>query len=299
MRCFHDSALESKHSNHGHPVTGARKPLGIAAGLTGFIFIVELAGGFYSGSLALLSDAGHVFMDMTALGFALVAMILADRPISDRRTFGLHRLEVLAAAVNGSLLVGLAVWILWESLGRLSSPAIPRVGPMAVLGGVGLLVNLVVAWLLHGFSKSDLNMRAAFLHVASDALASVGVIAGAGLISVTGWTFVDPLVGMAIAVAILVNAGRLLREALNLLLEGVPHHLDLAEVEKSLLSVDGVHAVNDLHLWGLCSHLTSLSAHVRVDVTHLAQPAPLLNTINTLLKEKHAITHTTIQLESV
>jgi cobalt-zinc-cadmium efflux system protein len=299
MRCFHDSALENKRSNHAHPSTGARRPLGIAAGLTGFIFIVELVGGYYSGSLALLSDAGHVFMDLTALGFALTAMILADRPVSDRRTFGLHRVEVLAALANGLLIAGLAVWILWESAGRFSSSSIPRVGPMAVLGGVGLIINLVVAWLLHGFSKSDLNTRAAFLHVVSDALASVGVIAGAGLISVTGWTFVDPLVGMGIAVAILVNAGRLLREALNLLLEGVPHHLDLAEVEKSLLSVDGVHAVNDLHLWGLCSHLTSLSAHVRVNVTHLAQPAPLLNTINTLLKEKHAITHTTIQLESV
>ncbi len=299
MRCFPDSALENKQSNHAHPVAGARRPLGIAAGLTGFIFFVELAGGYYTGSLALLSDAGHVFMDLTALGFALIAMILVDRPVSDRRTFGLHRLEVLAALANGGLIVGMAVWIMWESAGRFSSTSIPRVGPMAVLGGAGLIINLVVAWLLHGFSKSDLNMRAAFLHVASDALASVGVIAGAGLISVTGWTFVDPLVGMGIALAILVNAGRLLREAVNLLLEGVPNHLDLAQVEKTIRSVDGVHAVDDLHLWGLCSHLTSLSAHIQVDAAHLTHPAPILNTINTLLQEKHAITHTTIQLESV
>ncbi|MBP9699432.1 MAG: cation transporter, partial [Elusimicrobia bacterium] len=206
-------------------------------------------------------------------------------------------LEVLAALANGGLIVGMAVWIMWESAGRFSSTSIPRVGPMAVLGGAGLIINLVVAWLLHGFSKSDLNMRAAFLHVASDALASVGAILGAGLISVTGWTFVDPLVGMGIAVAILLNAGRLLREAVNLLLEGVPTHLDLAEVENTLRSVDGVRAVDDLHLWGLCSHLTSLSAHIQVDAAHLTHPAPILNTINTLLQEKHAITHTTIQLE--
>lgn len=298
MRCFPNSVLESNQSPHAHPVSEARRPLGMAAGLTALIFIAETVGGYYSGSVALLSDAGHVFMDLSALGFALFAMVLADRPVSDRRTFGLHRLEVLAAFLNGGLLIGMALWIVWESAKRFSSTALPQVGPMAAIGSVGLVANLGVAWVLHGYSKSDLNMRAAFLHVASDALASVGVVVGAGVISLTGWTFVDPLAGMAIALTILVNAVRLLREALNLLLEGVPTHLDVAEVEKTICSIEGVRGIDDLHLWGLCSHLTSLSAHVRVDAALLGHPTPILNTLHDRLKEKHAITHTTIQLIS-
>jgi cobalt-zinc-cadmium efflux system protein len=285
-------------SPHHHPEAGrSRPPLLFAAGLTAVTFVAELVGGFYSESLALLSDAGHVFMDLTALVFALLALSLSGRPTSHRRTFGLHRIEVLAALTNGLLVVGLALWIVWESLGRISNHTIPRLVPMAVVGVLGLVANLIVAWRLHGFSRQDMNIRGAFLHVASDALASLGVVVGALVIYGTGWFWVDPLVGLGIAGIILVNAGRLLREGFNLLLEGVPRHLRLSEVESSIRDVPGVVRVEDLHLWGLCSHLTSLSAHVRVRPETMVNTGALLEAINTPLREKFRITHTTLQLE--
>ncbi|MBL8023153.1 MAG: cation transporter [Elusimicrobia bacterium] len=275
----------------------SRPPLLFAAGLTSLTFVAEIVGGLYSGSMALLSDAGHVFMDLTALLFALLALTLSARPPSDRRTYGLHRMEVLAALTNGLLVVGLALWIVWESLGRLSSPHSPRLVPMAIIGGFGLLTNLIVAWRLHDFSKKDLNIRGAFLHVASDALASLGVVVGALTIYWTGWSWVDPLVGLGIASVIFLNAGRLLREGMNLVLEGVPRHLRLNEVEDAIRGVPGVVRVEDLHLWGICSHLSSLTAHLTIQPQFLSDPRALLEAINTPLRDKFHITHTTLQLE--
>ncbi len=283
---------------HHHTEAGLSKSaLFFAVSLTTVTLVAELAGGLYSHSMALLSDAGHVFMDLTALLFALFALSLAGRPTTDRRTFGLHRTEVLAALINGLLVVGMAFWILKESVSRLSSTVIPRVGTMATIGFLGLIVNILVAWRLHDFADRDINLRAVFLHVASDALASLGVVVGALVIHLTGWTFVDPLVGMAIALVILVNAAGLLRDAINLLLEGVPRHLQLHEIETAICAVPGVVRVDDLHLWGLCSHLSSLSAHVKVRPEKLTDMAALLNAINTPLREKFHITHTTLQLE--
>jgi cobalt-zinc-cadmium efflux system protein len=285
-------------SPHRHADAGpSRSALLFAVSLTALTCVVEGVGGFYSRSLALLSDAGHVFLDTTALLFALVALSMAGRPPSDRRTFGLHRIEVVAALINGCLVVGMAFWILWESLGRIGSTAVPRAVPMAALGLFGLLVNLIVAWRLHRFSQRDLNLRAAFLHVASDALASLGVVIGALIIYKTGWSLVDPLVGIGIALIILANAVGLLREAFNLLLEGVPRHLRLQEVEAAIRAVQGVSRVEDLHLWGLCSHLSSLSAHVKVHPDALADTGTLLESINAPLREKFRITHTTLQIE--
>lgn len=285
------------HSHHHTEAGLSKSALLFAVSLTSITLVAEVAGGFYSHSLALLSDAGHVFMDLTALLFALLALSLAARPTSDRRTFGLHRIEVLAALTNGLSVVGLALWIFWESVGRLSSTLLPRVVPMATIGILGLIVNVIVAWRLHDFSQRDINLRAVFLHVASDALASVGVVIGALVISLTGWTFVDPVVGIVIALIILVNAVSLLRDALNLLLEGVPRHLQLNEIEATIRAVPGVVRVDDLHLWGLCSHLSTLSAHVKVHPSALADTGALLKAINTPLREKFHITHTTFQLE--
>lgn len=285
------------HSHHHTEAGLSKSALLFAVSLTSVTLVAEVAGGFYSHSLALLSDAGHVFMDLTALLFALFALALAARPTSDRRTFGLHRIEVLAALTNGLSVVGLALWIFWESVGRLSSTLLPRVVPMATIGILGLIVNVIVAWRLHDFSQRDINLRAVFLHVASDALASLGVVIGAFVISLTGWTFVDPVVGIVIALIILVNAVSLLRDALNLLLEGVPRHLQLNEIEETIRAVSGVVRVDDLHLWGLCSHLSTLSAHVKVQPSALADTGALLKAINTPLRDKFHITHTTFQLE--
>ncbi len=289
----------SDHHSHALSSVRPRSLLLFAAVITGLTFAVELAGASYSRSMALLSDAGHVLMDFSALLISLFAMGLAERPVSDRRTYGLHRLEVLAALVNGLLVLGLAAGIVIGSLSRLKSGVPPRVGPMVALGAVGLVANLFVAWKLHGYSSLDINIRASFLHLLSDALASVGVIGGGALIALTGWTAVDPLVGIAIAAVILVNALRLLRDALNLLLEGVPPGLHVPEMVKALEAVPGVVRVEDVHVWGLCSHLVSLSARVTLDANRMREQHVLLKSLTGILQNRFRIGHATIQLEGV
>lgn len=287
-------------NSHTHAEDGRRplSALGFAVGLTGLIFAVELWGGLRSGSLALLSDAGHMLMDFLGLLITLVALRVSSRPASTRRTFGLHRLEVLAAAANGLLVSCLAGALLWESALRLRQPALPRLAPMMGVAAVGLAANLLVAARLRGVARTDLNLRGALLHVTSDALASVGVLGAALLMRLTGWAVLDPLVGIGIAAAILINAFRLLRDALNLLLEGVPRHLQLDDVLAAVRAVPGVSGVSDSHLWGLCSHVVSLSAHVEVDPARWHDQKQLQRDIAGLLRDRFGIGHVTLQLEN-
>ncbi|MBK6879479.1 MAG: cation transporter [Elusimicrobia bacterium] len=286
--------------SHTHRDTDRRPraALAFAVTLTGLVFVAELWGGLRSGSLALLSDAGHMLMDFLGLVITLVALRLSARPASDRRTFGWHRVEVLAAAVNGLLVSALAGGLLWESALRLRQPVLPRLPPMIGVAVLGLVANLWVAARLRGAARHDLNLRGAFLHVTSDALASVGVI-GAGLVmAATGWAVLDPLIGIGIAGAILFNAFRLLREALNLLLEGVPRHLRLDEVLAAVKAVPGVVDLSDAHLWGLCSHMVSLSAHITVDPARWDDQPRLQNEIAARLRDRFGIGHVTLQMEN-
>ncbi|MBL0058813.1 MAG: cation transporter [Elusimicrobia bacterium] len=284
---------------HQHAETGrARFPLLFAAGVTAVIFGLELWGGLHSRSLALLSDAGHMLMDLTGILLTLFAVQLSSRPVSHRRTFGLHRLEVLAAFGNGILISMVAVGILWESARRMGSPEMPRLGTMMGVGTAGLAANLWVAWTLRRFAGGDINLRGAFLHAASDALASVGVIAGGAAMALTGWPLIDPLVGVGIAVIILWNALRLLKEALNLLLEGVPRTLRLDHVLAALTATPGVVRVTDAHLWGLCSHLVSLSAHILLAPDRWADQRAVLHQLGEMLRSRFGIHHVTLQLES-
>jgi cobalt-zinc-cadmium efflux system protein len=287
-------------NSHTHAEDGRRplSALGFAVGLTGVVFVVELWGGLRSGSLALLSDAGHMLMDFLGLLITLAALRFSAQPASSRQTFGLHRLEVLAAAANGLLVSCLAGGLLWESALRLRQPTLPRLGPMMGVAAVGLAANLLVAARLRGVARSDLNLRGALLHVTSDALASVGVLGAALLMRATGWAVLDPLLGIGIAAAILVNAFRLLRDALNLLLEGVPRHLRLDEVLAAVRAVPGVSRVSDIHLWGLCSHVVSLSAHVEVEPARWDDQRQLQRDIAHLLRERFDIGHVTLQLEN-
>ncbi len=287
------------HHRHAVSTVRPRRVLVFAAALTGATFLVELWGARRSGSVALLSDAAHVFMDFGGLLFSYFAVTLAERPASDRRTFGLHRLEVLAAVSNGLLVSGVALGIAWKSLHRFQGFApLPGTGLMMGLGAAGLAANVAVAAALHGPSRTDVNLRGSFLHVASDALASVGVIGAGALISATGWRAVDPLVGLLIAALILGSALPLLRESMNLLLEGVPAGLHVSEVTEALRGLPGVLRVEDVHVWGLCSHLVSLSARVILEPARMNEQPRVLSALQALLREKFSIGHSTLQLES-
>lgn len=269
-----------------------------SAALTALTFVVELVVGLWTNSVALLSDAGHVFTDLTALAFSLGALRLAFAPATSRRTFGLHRLEVLAAFLNGVLVAGMSVALIIESASRLQSPPVVKSGPMLAAAVFGLVVNLLVAWRLHGFSAIDINMRGAFVHVLSDALASLGVVLGGLLVFFTGWLVADPLVGLAVALIIAVNALRLLKESVHILLEGTPGEIHLDEVSRALQGLSGVAAVDDLHVWSICSHITSLSVHLILKPEAMAQQRQTLESVHNLLRNKFNIRHATVQIHA-
>lgn len=287
-----------KAHEHGPTAHRPQTMLALAAGLTAFTFAAELIGGLWANSVALLSDAGHVFMDLSALLFSLFALRLAQRPVSDRRTFGLHRLEVFAAFLNGVLVCGLAVWVMVESWERFGAAPVIKVGPMLAVALWGLAANLFVAWKLHGFAATDVNLRGAFLHVISDALASVGVVIGAALIWLTGNVLFDALVGIFVAAVIFVSAFRLLKDSVEILLEGVPKHIDLNQVVSAMREVPGVADVEDTHVWNICSHICSLSAHVTLSADRMPEQRRVVDGINAVLKERFAIAHSTIQVRA-
>jgi len=283
---------------HAHDADPSLNLLRFAGILTALTFAVELAGGLWTNSVALLSDAGHVLMDLLALSFSFFALWFSQKQASERRTFGLHRLEVFAAFLNGALVTGLAVWIVVESLARLRNPPPVKTGVMLTVAILGLAVNLLVAWRLHGPSLKDLNLRGAFLHVASDALASLGVVVGGLVIHFTGNLAADPLVGLLVAVIIVVNAVRLLKDSIHILMEGVPKNMDVNDVVQAMKGVDGVEAVDDLHVWSICSHIGSLSAHVSLSPAKLAVQDEILTALTRVLHERFRINHTTIQIRS-
>lgn len=265
--------------------------------LTAVYMLAEAAGGWLTGSLALLADAGHMFADVAAIALALVAARFGAKPASATKTFGYYRLEILAAFVNGVALAAVSLFILYDAYGRwLAPPVLERGGLMTVVASGGLLVNLVCAWLLHGDHERDLNVRGAWLHVIGDALGSVGAIAAGLLVTLKGWYAADPLFSALIAVLIIWSSWNLIREATNVLLEGTPAHINLAAVEGVILSTDGVEDVHDLHVWTITSGREALSAHVRH--THAAAPAELLRSLRSKLHDQFGVDHLTIQMET-
>ena len=265
--------------------------------LTSLILAAEVIGGLWTGSLALLSDAAHVFLDAFALGLSYVAIRLATLPANDRHTYGFHRLQVLAALVNGSTLLLVAFEIFREAWDRLSNPTPILAGPMLIVAIVGLVVNLIVALVLRQHDHHDLNVRSAFLHVLGDALASVGVIVAGAIIVLTGWTLVDPLVSVLIGIIILVGSGRVLRESVHILVEGMPKGLTATQVAEAMQQVPGVSEVHDLHVWTVSPGYTSLSAHVVLADQPLSQTQETMKKLKQALSETFGIEHTTIQFE--
>jgi cobalt-zinc-cadmium efflux system protein len=273
----------------------SRRQLGAVLVLTGSVMLVEAAGAWWTGSLALAADAGHMLTDVGAVGLALFAAWIAARPPTPAKTYGYFRVEILAALVNALVLLVVAGWILFEAWERFQSPREILGGPMLVIGALGLVANLISARLLHRGAGASLNVRAVYLEVVSDALASVGVVIAAVVVTLGGWTPIDPLVSAGIALFIVPRTWRLLTQAVNILLEGVPSHLRLEEVEDAMRDVIGVRRVHDLHVWTLTSGREAMSAHVVVDDP--GQSDRLLDELHAVLHARFGIDHTTIQIE--
>jgi cobalt-zinc-cadmium efflux system protein len=272
--------------------------LSLSLGLTATVMLAEAIGGWLSGSLALLSDAAHMLTDAGALGLALVAAFLATRPADDKRTFGYRRAEVLVAQMNVGALVVLAAWIVWEAVERLRSPAEAiDLRVMAGIAAVGLAANLAILWFLH--EEHTLNARSAFLHVLSDTVSSVAILAGAGAMVL--WPearWIDPALSLAIAALILWGAARLVLEITDILMEGVPRHLDVAAVNRQMEEAEGVIAVHDLHIWTISSGLYALSAHLVVSREGMGRNDEILTEVKAGLRRRFGIDHTTLQIES-
>jgi cobalt-zinc-cadmium efflux system protein len=255
----------------------------------------EVVGGLLSNSLALLSDAGHMSIDTSALLLALFAARQARRPPDRKRTYGYRRVEVLAALANGILLVAIAAVILWEAWQRLGRPPEVRAGLMLAVASGGLVINIVGMWLLWSNRKDNLNLQAAYFHLAGDALGSVGAIAAAVVIQFTGWTRADAAASALIALLILWGAGRLIRESLHYLLEGAPRHIAVGDVEHRLCEVPGVIEIHDLHLWRISTGLDVLTAHVVVEDVARWREAQIR--IRQELRDNFGLVHSTLQIE--
>lgn len=269
----------------------------LALVLTGLILAAEIAGGIWTGSLALLSDAAHVFMDILALAMSYAALRIAARPADDRYTYGYHRWQVIAALANGATLLIVGLGIFREAWHRFQAPEPVLAGPMLVVAVLGLIVNLVVALVLSNHDHADLNVRSAFLHVIGDALSSLGVIVAGVVILLTGWSWVDPLVSVLIGAIILLGSVRLLREALHILVEGVPNGLSAAQVSSAMGAVPGVSNIHDLHIWTVSPGYVALSAHVVLADQRLAEAQQVQDDLRRTMSERFGIRHTTVQLE--
>jgi cobalt-zinc-cadmium efflux system protein len=284
---------------HAHRETAASRSRGAlvaALALTGGYMVVEVIGAYLTGSLALFADAAHMLADVGGLALALFAIWVASRPPTPAKTYGYYRAEILAALLNALVLLAVATAVLFEAWERLLHPRPVLAGPMLAVGALGLVVNLVGAWLLHRDAAHSLNIRAAYLEVLSDAVSSLGVIIAAGVVLATGWMPADALVGVGIALFIVPRTWGLLRQAVNVLLEGVPAHLDLSAIEEAMTQVPGVVRVHDLHVWTLTSGREAMSAHVVV--VDVRESDRLLEALHGVLHARFGIDHTTIQLET-
>ncbi|MCS6989385.1 MAG: cation diffusion facilitator family transporter [Chloroherpetonaceae bacterium] len=273
----------------------ATKGLFFSTVVTTAIFLIELVGGFLSGSLALLADAGHMATDVFALLISYVAVWFASKPATKNRTYGYYRVEILAALLNGVILCLISIFVCYEAATRFGSPKEIDAEGMALFGGAGLLANVASAFLLHRSKEHSVNVRAAYLHVLSDLLGSIGVLVAAGLIALTGWQIIDPIVSVLIAFLIIRSGWNVVSESVDVLLESVPRDLDIAHIERELRAHEHVVDLHDLHIWSITSGVNALSCHIVVDEYDCSQT--LILGINKMLKERFNIDHVTIQLE--
>lgn len=291
------STAHHPYAKDTQTVAGHHTPaLAWTLGLTGGFFLIEVAGALWTGSLALLADAGHMLTDVGGLGLVLFATWFAVKPPTPEKTYGYYRVEILAALANAIVLLAVSAYILYEAYRRFLSPPHVLGGPMLIIAVVGLFVNLAGMWLLRRGAGESLNLKGAYLEVLSDALGSLGVILAAILVLTTGWSLADPIIGAGIGLFILPRTWGLLRQGVNILLEGTPLHVNLAEVGRAMRGLPGIRQVHDLHVWTLTSGKYAMSAHVVVE--DLTVGNQILRDLHELLHERFGIEHTTIQLES-
>jgi cobalt-zinc-cadmium efflux system protein len=297
---LHDHEHEHAHDHGGVERRGEGRRLGVALAIALVAMLAEGIGGWLSNSLALLSDAGHMMADAGAIALSLFALRIGARPADAKRTYGYYRLEILAALVNGALLLAIAAGIAIEGYHRLMHPEPVHVKAVLWIACLGIVLNAIGMWVTHGGQHGSMNLRSTFLHLAGDLLNSVGVLVSAALIALTGQLAVDPIVSFLIAATIVWSAVRLCREAVDVLLEGAPGHIPVGEVQDALRNVPGVEAVHDLHVWTITSGLVALSCHIVVvcEGPDCRSHDQILTDAKAILKDKFAITHTTIQFES-
>jgi cobalt-zinc-cadmium efflux system protein len=280
--------------NHSEGRSAQQTHLLIVLLMTGTFMVIEVVGGLLTGSLALMADAGHMLTDIAALGLSAFAMWMAARPSTPEKSYGYHRAEILAAVTNAVVLLLLAIWILYEAYRRVFEPPHVLGVPMLLLGLVGLAVNVASMKLLADESVSSLNVHSAYLEVLSDAISSVGVILGGVTIWLTGWFLIDPFLSAGISVFIVWRTWALLTQAVHVLMEGVPTHLDAKEVGQAMAGVPGVKGIHDLHIWTITSGLDALSAHVVVAVGE--DRDEVLGLLQSLLRDRWRINHATLQI---
>ncbi|MED4783566.1 cation diffusion facilitator family transporter [Brevibacillus choshinensis] len=285
------------HGHHHHGRGASKQALLVSLLIISVFLIVEMIGGFLTNSLALLSDAGHMLSDASALLLSLIALHFAARPPSAQKTFGMHRFEILAALINGVTLVVISLIILWEAYQRLLNPPEVASGTMIVIATIGLLANIAAAFvLMRGDYKENMNVRSAYLHVLGDLLGSVGAILGGILMWAFDWYIADPLISVIVAVLIMISAWRVTKESVHILLEGAPSRLDTTQIAEKLQQLSGVTAVHDLHVWTVTSGFESLTCHLIVEDD--LPSYPILTKALQLLQHDFGITHATIQIEN-
>lgn len=310
----HDHGHEGDHADHGpgevnelagghghghlHAGAGGRQGLLIALGITLFMMIAEIIGGVMSNSLALLSDAGHMLTDTLALALSFFAMKFADMPATEKKTFGFYRLEILAALLNGVVLVLISIYIIYEAYHRILDPPPVQGTLMLVVATIGLIVNIIGALSLMKHRESSLNIRSAYLHIIGDTISSVGVIIGGIVIYFTGWYLIDPVLSILIALGIIAGSWSLLAESVNILLESAPSHINIAAVTAEIAAVKGVRDAYHVHVWTITSGVYAMSAHVVVDDMPVSGSRELLENIRQRLAGRFKILHSTIEFES-
>lgn len=286
--------------DHGHGHSNNKKILLISFIIITTYMIVEAIGGFITNSLALLSDAGHMLSDSLALAIALLAFKFGEKAVSTGKTYGYRRFEILAATLNGLTLIGIALYIFYEAIERFANPPEVATFGMLIISTIGLLVNILVAWIMMrgGDTEHNLNMRGAFLHVISDMLGSVGAIAAALLMMFFGWGWADPLASVIVAVLVLRSGYIVSKTSLHVLMEGTPHNMEVEDIAQAILKIDGVKGVHDLHIWSITSNMHALTAHIVVDGDKTVyETEALLHKIEHMLEHRN-IHHATLQVES-
>jgi cobalt-zinc-cadmium efflux system protein len=298
----HDHVDDHDHGHeHAHGLRqqsgGGKRDLLIALSITLLMMIAEVVGGLLSNSLALLSDAGHMLTDNFALLLSFFAMKFATMPATEKRTFGFYRLEILAALINGIILVVISLYIIYQAYLRMINPQRVEGMLMLIVAVIGLAANIIGAVVLMKHSHSNLNIRGAYLHIIGDAFSSVGVVVGGVIILYTGWYLIDPILSILISFVIIYGAWALVKESVSILLESVPSHIDIETVATAISKVRGVREAYHIHVWTITSGVHAMSAHVLIDDQPVSRSSDLINDIRTLLAEKFKILHSTIQLE--